>query len=82
MCPNDELVLTCVFHGTGQVYWQRDNFNSFNGLNNGTVQLMGSFSIYTLVNSTTAVITATNESIPLSANGPTIKNAPSSGLYS
>uniref|UniRef100_A0A1X7UEA4 Fibronectin type-III domain-containing protein n=1 Tax=Amphimedon queenslandica TaxID=400682 RepID=A0A1X7UEA4_AMPQE len=69
VCPNDELVLTCVFHG--EVYWQKDNFskNSFIGLINGTVQSLDSFSIYTLSNSTTTVITATNESIPLSANG-------------
>ena len=31
--------------------------------------MLGSFSIYTLINSTATVITATNESIPLSANG-------------
>ena len=72
MCPNDELVLTCVFHSTGEVYWQLDNDIAFTGVSNGTVRLLGSFSLYTLVNSTITVITAINESIPLSANGVTV----------
>ena len=73
MRSHDRLVLTCVFGGT-EGYWQSGTSDSsaITGLSNNTVQLPAIFSIYTLINSTTTVITATNESIPLSANGVTV----------
>ncbi|XP_019858874.1 PREDICTED: uncharacterized protein LOC109587094 [Amphimedon queenslandica] len=72
VCPNDELVLTCVFdltHGTEEIYWRSDNSKAFDAIFNNTVQSLGSFSVLTLINSTAIVITATSDSIPLSANG-------------
>ena len=72
VCPNDRLVLTCVFHGTGDVYWRIDINHAYTGVFNGSVRLLGSFLVSTISNSTTTVITATNESIPLSTNGVTV----------
>ena len=72
VCPHDRLVLTCVFHGTGDVYWRIDINHPYTGVFNGSVRLLGSFLISTTSNSTTTVITATNESIPLSTNGVTV----------
>ena len=75
MCPKDTLILTCVFnvtHGTEEIYWRSDNAKSFDALFNNTVRSLGSFSVFTLINSTTIVITAINESIPLSTNGVTV----------
>ena len=71
VCPGDRLVLTCVIGDTG-AYWQPNSDNNLIPVMNSTVQLLGTFSLYTLINSTTTVITATNESVPLSANGMTI----------
>ena len=71
MCPGGRLVLTCIVDNS-RAYWQPDNSGiQYRLLHNKTI-VHGSFSVYTIINSTTSVATAINESVPLSLNGVTV----------
>ena len=71
VCPGDRLVLSCIISGT-TAFWRTDDSNTDIRLYNGITRLIGSFKVHSIINATTAVSTATNESVPLSLNGVTV----------
>ena len=71
VCPGDRLVLTCIISGT-TAFWRKDNSISNIGLQNGVTRSLGSFIVHPIINDTTAVVTATNEAVPVSLNGVTV----------
>ena len=79
MCPSDRLVLTCTISGT-DAFWQSDNSVSNIRLQNGVTRSLGSFTVHPIINDTTAVVTATNEAVPVSLNGVTVGCKGLSGL--
>ena len=81
MCPGNRLSLTCIVNDN-RAYWQPDNSTIQYRLLNDKTVVYGSFSVYTINNSTTVVATATIESVPLSLNGVTVGCVGSSGPVS
>ena len=71
-----------LYINDNEAYWKPDNFPVQIGLSNGEAITLGSFSINAIINSTTTIATATNESVPLSLNGATVGCVGSSGPMS
>ena len=73
MCPGDKLVLTCVFSGNQVLWIGPGTYGTGTLLYNNTLRVIGSFNISVIINETKGVLTATNESVPLSLDGAVAK---------
>ena len=73
ICPNDELVLTCVASGTGNAFWRNDSTGHATLLNNDIRSTLSSDGVITLnvisIVGNTVTSTGTIQSVGVSMNG-------------